>query len=135
RNRGKPSNKKMNSNIRTGMLELIKSNYPDFGPQLIKEQLEERKISKSLEVQYKHKTYQLISKGNGRRLAGKTAMVAEHVDGIRIEFDGEEYDYTIFGDQSYCERVMDRKKLDAFLDRKKPLSIIQRHRMGIVVNF
>ncbi|MFT5318781.1 MAG: transposase, partial [Chlamydiales bacterium] len=42
RNRGKPSNKKMNSNIRTGMLELIKSNYPDFGPQLIKEQLEER---------------------------------------------------------------------------------------------
>ncbi|MGK0183073.1 MAG: hypothetical protein ACI9YB_002381 [Halioglobus sp.] len=35
RNRGKPSNKKMNSNIRTGMLELIKSNYPDFGPQLI----------------------------------------------------------------------------------------------------
>ncbi|MFT5319301.1 MAG: hypothetical protein ACI8RA_002574 [Chlamydiales bacterium] len=52
---------------------------------------EERKISKSLEVQYKHKTYQLISKGNGRRLAGKTAMVAEHVDGIRIEFDGEEY--------------------------------------------
>ncbi|MFT4553821.1 MAG: hypothetical protein ACI9S8_002463 [Chlamydiales bacterium] len=96
---------------------------------------EERKISKSLEVQYKHKTYQLISKGNGRRLAGKTAMVAEHVDGIRIEFDGEEYDYTIFGDQSYCERVMDRKKVDAFLDRKKPLSIIQRHRMGIVVNF
>ncbi|MFT5317371.1 MAG: hypothetical protein ACI8RA_000618, partial [Chlamydiales bacterium] len=50
-------------------------------------------------------------------------MVAEHVDGIRIEFDGEEYDYTIFGDQSYCERVMDRKKVDAFLDRKKPLSI------------
>ncbi|MGK0184131.1 MAG: transposase [Halioglobus sp.] len=42
RNRAKPSNKKMNSNIRIGMLELIKSNYPNFGPQLIKEELEER---------------------------------------------------------------------------------------------
>ncbi|MDA1197406.1 MAG: ISNCY family transposase [Nanoarchaeota archaeon] len=96
---------------------------------------EERKISKSLEIQYKHKTYQLIPKGNGRKLAGKTAMITEHVDGIRIEFDGEEYDYTLFGDQPYFEHVMDRKKVDAFLDRKKPLSIIQRHRMGMVVNF
>ena len=42
KNRGKSGNKKINSSIRNQVLELIKIKYPDFGPQLIKEQLEER---------------------------------------------------------------------------------------------
>ncbi len=42
RSRGKSSPRKTSSNIQTRVLELIKNDYPDFGPQLIKEQLEER---------------------------------------------------------------------------------------------
>jgi transposase len=40
--RGKCSNKKINSKTRKQVLELIRTQYTDFGPQLIKEQLEER---------------------------------------------------------------------------------------------
>ena len=96
---------------------------------------EERKVTKALEVHYKHKTYRLLPKGNSRRLIGKAVMVSEQENKIMIEFENEEYDYTIYEDQPYQEDVMDRKKLDAFLDKKKPMSIIQRRRRGIAVNF
>ena len=41
-NRGRSSMKKLNPNTKTMVLELIRRDYSDFGPQLIKEQLEER---------------------------------------------------------------------------------------------
>jgi transposase len=42
RNRGRASNRKTDSTTRAQVLALIKNNYPDFGPQLIKEQLKKR---------------------------------------------------------------------------------------------
>ena len=42
KNRGKSSNKKISSSLQSKVLELINKHYSDFGPQLIKEQLEER---------------------------------------------------------------------------------------------
>jgi len=96
---------------------------------------EQRKISKNLNIQYKHKTYQLIPKGNGRRLIGKTIAVYEIDDKVTLECMGEVYEYTIFEDQPYVENIMDRKKIDAFLDKKKPMPIIQRQRRKIATNF
>lgn len=96
---------------------------------------ESRKISKSLEVAYKHKIYQIGTIGNDKKLVGKTVQVIEHINGVIIEFDGEEFEYKLFEDQPYQETVMDRKKVDAFIDKKKPMSMIERRRKGIAVNF
>ena len=96
---------------------------------------EERKVSKSLEIRYKHKTYQLIPKSNNRRLIGARALISELEEGLKIEIRGEEYDYKVYEDQPYEERVIDRKNIDAFLNRKKPQSTIQKQRRGIAVNF
>jgi len=89
---------------------------------------EERKVSKSLELQYKHATYQLIAKGNSRRLVGKRVQLLEGEEGIRIEFEGEEYEYKVYQEQAYEETVIDRKRIDAFLNRKKAMTEIEKHR-------
>jgi len=96
---------------------------------------EQRKISKNLNIQYKNKTYQIIPKGNGRRLIGKTILLYEMDNKVALEYMSERYDYTIFEDQPYVENVMDRKKIDAFLDKNKPMPIIQKHRRKIATNF
>jgi len=95
---------------------------------------EQRKISKNLNIQYNHKTYQIIPKGNGRRLIGKTILLYELDNKIVLEYMGDRYEYKIFEDQPY-NNVMDRKKLEAFLDKKQPMTIIQRHRRKIAINF
>lgn len=96
---------------------------------------EQRKISKNINIQYKNKTYQITPKGNARRLIGKTILLYEIDDKIVLEYMGEQYNYTIFEDQPYIENIMDRKKIDAFLDKKKPMSIIQRQRRKMATNF
>jgi transposase len=95
--------------------------------------METRKISKALEVHYKHKTYQLKEKG--RRLVGVQVMVIEHKDGIRIEYEGKDLAYRVYGEEHYEERVLDRKKIDCFLDKKRPMTNIERHRKKIAANF
>jgi transposase len=96
---------------------------------------EKRRISKNLTIQYKNKIYQLIPKGNKRRLIGKTILLYEIQGKVVLEHIGVRYDYTIYEEQPYAEKVMDRKKLEAFLDRKKPISIIERHRRKKFANF
>jgi transposase len=96
---------------------------------------EERRISQSLEVRYKHTTYQLIPKSNGRRLIGKMALVSDQQDNVIIEIEGEEYGYRIYEEQPFEEKVIDHKKIDAFLNRKATLSNIAKRRRGIAVNF
>ena len=96
---------------------------------------EQRKISKNLNIQYKHKTYQITPRGKGRRLIGKTILLYELDDKVALEYMGELYDYTVFEDQPYVENVMDRKKIDAFLDKKKPMPMIQKYRRKIATNY
>jgi transposase len=96
---------------------------------------ETRTISKALELRYKHKTYQLKEKIRGRRLEGGQVMVIEHKDGIKIEYEGKEVQYSLYSEGPYEERVLDRKNIDSFLDKKKPMSIIEKHRKGIAINF
>lgn len=94
---------------------------------------EERIVSKRFTVQYESKTYQL--KDNSRRLIGKKIYVYGMDSRVILEHEGKEYEYTIYEEQPYEEREMDRKKLEAFLDKKKPLTIIERRRKGMAVNF
>lgn len=96
---------------------------------------EKRKLSKNLTVQYKHKTYQLVPKGNSRRLVGKTILLYELGENIALEYMGDHYDYTIYEERPYIETVMCRKKMEAFLDKKRPMSIIERQRRKKATNF
>lgn len=95
---------------------------------------EERKVSKSLSIRYKGKTYLLDGKGIKHRLVGKRALVMELSGDVHIEIDGREYNYRVYEEQPYKES-MNRKEVDAWLDRKQPLTIIQRRRKGMSVNF
>ena len=96
---------------------------------------EDRKISKSLTINYNGRCYQLISKNNSRRLVGKRAQILIYEGDVMIECEGEGYDYTIFNDQPYIESVMSRKRIDSFLDKKKRMSIIERHRKKAALSF
>ena len=96
---------------------------------------EQRKVSKNLEIQYNHGTYQITPKGNGNRLIGKSVQIYELNGEVKIEFEGEEYEYKIFNEQPNECQVKDRKLLDAFLDRKQPVSAIQKHRQKRAYNF
>jgi len=93
---------------------------------------EDRVVSKQLTLGYENKIYQLKSKQNSYRLIGKRALIYKRKEKVIIECDGEEQSYTIFEDQPY-QVVMDRKKIDAFLDKKKRMTIAERHRKGIGV--
>jgi len=94
-----------------------------------------RQISKSLEIRYKHKIYQLLPQGNARRLMGKKALISEQDEKVVIEIEGKEYDYKIYEKELYEERVIDHKNIDAFLNKRKPESVIEKRRKGIAVNF
>jgi hypothetical protein len=96
---------------------------------------EKRKISKQLTVHYANKTYQLNPRKNGRRMVGKSVTMNEQTDGVVIEYEGEKLDYTTYEERPYAEIIMDRKRLDSFLDRKDRMSIVQRRRKGIASNF
>jgi transposase len=95
---------------------------------------EKRKVSKQLTVQYGNKTYQLNPQKNCRRMIGRSVNIYEMGDKIVIDYEGKKIDYRVYEEQPYVT-VMDRKRLDSFLDRKLPMSIIQRRRKGILVNF
>jgi transposase len=95
---------------------------------------EQRKVSKNLMVQYKNKTYLIDGKGYKHRLAGKKALVFEGSERVYIEIDGKEFNYKLYEEQPY-QAPMNRKEVDAWLNKKKPLTIAQRRRRGMSVNF
>jgi transposase InsO family protein len=92
-----------------------------------------RKVSKNLEVQYENKTYQINPQGDSRRLIGKSVAIYSIKGELKIEYASKTYEYKIYKDQPYM--LMDRKRIDAFLDRKKPMTAIERSRKGIALNF
>jgi hypothetical protein len=96
---------------------------------------EKRKIQKNLEVQYQNTIYQLDLKNSRRRMQGMEVDVLEESNGkITFEYQGKEIKHFIYGKLAAKKTVLDHKELEA-LSVKKPLTIIQRHRRGIVCNF
>lgn len=95
---------------------------------------EERKVSKDLTIKYNNMLYMLVTEGIKYRLQGKTALISEVEGMVHIEVEGKEYRYTTYEERPYIES-MNRKQVDAWLDHKKPLTIIERRRKGMSVNF
>lgn len=95
---------------------------------------ESRKVTKSLSVHYKNRTYLLQANGLKNRLQNKEAQIYEILGKVHIEVDGKLYEHEIYEEQPYAE-AMNRKEVDAWLDKKRPLTNIERHRKGIRANF
>lgn len=87
---------------------------------------EKRMVFKSLEIAYKGKIY-LIDKKHVT-LIRKKVDVLEHEQGTRIEYEGKGLKYHVLSEVPYEENVLDRKRIDAFLNRKKPMTVIERRR-------
>lgn len=87
-----------------------------------------RKVAKDLSIQWKNKVYILTDTASQNRLRGKSATVFD-VDGkIYIEIEGKECKYEIYEELPYKECKMNRKELDAWLDKKAPMTAIQKER-------
>jgi hypothetical protein len=67
-------------------------------------------------------------------MIGRSVTIYEIRDEVVLDYEGKKMGYSVYEEQPHVT-VMDRKRLDAFLDRKEPMSIIQRHRKGARVNF
>jgi transposase len=89
---------------------------------------EERKVGKDHSVHYRHKEYILQ---NGVNLRGKAATVFETEGTVHIEVDGKEYEYMIYEEQPFVQDSMSRREVDSHLDRRRYMTVIQRHRRGI----
>lgn len=96
---------------------------------------EKRKVSKSLSISYKNKTYLIDSKKVKRKLAGKNALVFEVSGKVHIEIDQKEYSYKIHEKQPYREPPMNRKEVDSWLNKKRPITIARGHRKRMSLNF
>jgi len=97
---------------------------------------EKRKLSKQLAVQFDNRCYQVKPKGaEARRLIGAGVLVFRTSGGVIIEKDGLEYNYTIYDESPTVTPIMDQKVLTAFLDKKRPMSVIERQRKKIAINF
>lgn len=93
---------------------------------------EKRKLSKQLTLQFENRCYQVKPKGSeARRLVGAGMWVYQGSKGVVIEKNGLEYSYTINDEQPNSKTIMDNKELTAFLDRKRPMTAISRHRRKI----
>lgn len=95
---------------------------------------EKRKLSKQLTLQFENKSYQLQVEKGGRRLIGATVLLYHSGDSVVIELEGKELKYSVYEEHGQ-NRIMDRKTINAFLDRKRPLTAIQRHRKKVALNF
>jgi hypothetical protein len=67
-------------------------------------------------------------------MVGRNITISEIGGAVVVDYEGEKLDYSVYEEQPYVA-VMDRKRLDAFLDRKAPMSIVQRQRKVASVNF
>ena len=96
---------------------------------------EERKLSKSLSISYKGRVLYLTGVESPKRAIGKKVKIIHSRDEIKIFLDNKELHYQEYEEAALTvqEDVMDRKALDSFLNKKPPLTHIQKIRRGISV--
>lgn len=88
----------------------------------------ERKVSKNHSLQWENKIYLLKDKSMVNRLKGKVATIFEIRGKVHIEIEAKEYAYEIYEEQPFQTPRMNRKELDAWLDKKPRMTAIQRDR-------
>lgn len=87
-----------------------------------------RKISKDLSIAWNGKTYILKNPSSPNRMRKKEAKVFELEGEVCIEIDGKDHPYEIYEEQQYQAPGLNRKELDAVMDKKPRMSNIQRLR-------
>jgi transposase len=91
----------------------------------------DRKISKSLDFSYNGVLYQIQTK-TPHRLARKPVIIFERFDGsFWVEADGKQLVITSYKESPQTLPIQDSKTINAFLNKRRPLSIIERRRKGI----
>lgn len=88
----------------------------------------ERKVSKELSLQWRNKIYVIKDKSSQNRLRGKTATIFEVSEQVYVEIEGKEYEHVLYEEQPLQTSPMNRKEVDAWLDKKRPMTAIQRYR-------
>ena len=95
-----------------------------------------RKVQNNLEVQYGNVIYQLEMKNSVRRMQGREINVLQHSNGkVVLEFEGKEIKHSIYKELPMKNTIVDHKELEVLSGRKKPLTMIARHRRGLACNF
>lgn len=90
-----------------------------------------RKVAKDLSIQWQNEIYLLKDKKLQNRLRGKAATIFEVSGEVHIEIEGKEYSYELYEEQPFQVPTMNRKEVDAWLDKKPRMTAIERHRKGI----
>jgi len=88
----------------------------------------ERKVSKNHSLQWENKIYILKDKSMVNRLKGKVATIFKIRGKVHIEIEAKEYAYELYEEQPLQTPRMNRKELDAWLDKKPRMTAIQRDR-------
>lgn len=91
---------------------------------------EVRKISKSLEVRYKNKIYQIQAPNRVNRLRGASVKVIEKMhEEILIEYKGEFLEFVVYEEFDKQPKILDHKELVAQWERsiKKPYTPGKNH--------
>jgi transposase InsO family protein len=97
---------------------------------------DKRKVQKNLEVQYENMVYQLELKNSARRMQGMEVNVLQQLNGkIVFEYKGKEIKHTIYQEIAMKNTILDHKELEVLPQRKKPPTMIERHRRGVACNF
>lgn len=97
---------------------------------------ETRKLSKSLDFSYKSEIYQVINEKSPRRLAGQMITIYKGIDEkMWVEHKGRQLEVDLYREFKEEPRVMDRKQLDAWLNKKSAMTAIQRKRRKIATPY
>jgi len=90
-----------------------------------------RMVSKSLDFSYQGVLYQIISK-TPNRLAKKSIVIFERFDGtLWAELDGVKLNIKPFKDAPKATPIEDSKTINSFINKRRPLTTIEKHRRGI----
>ena len=88
---------------------------------------EERKLSKSLDFSFEGKIYQVVNCSTPRRMMNRKATIFIAMDGqMWIECLGQRLEIKLYDEIPTAAPVMDRKQLNAWLNRKAPMTVKQR---------
>ena len=93
---------------------------------------ETRKLSKSLDFSYNGKLYQVVDCKEPRRMMKQAITVYTAMDGkMWVECRGVYLEIKLYEDVKMGPQTMDRKQLDAWLNKKPPMTVKQRLRRKI----
>lgn len=97
---------------------------------------EERRLSKSLDFSFQGTIYQIVACSTPRRIMNQKLIVFTALDGeMWIECLGQRFEVKAYNEIAAKPQEMDRKQLNAWLNRKTPITVKQRLARKIAMSF